>query len=299
MKTTSSSSILSMIFSLIVLSLLSGCQWLQLQNSVGDWGESRSFIHAGDSAMKSGQYVTAIKQFEEAAKLTPDDRVVYERLSEGNWKLGNQTRAINQMARAVQVSDYDAQLLYKLAELNFQYGDLQRALEAINLSIQSEPQSVDARILRASVLQAQGRIAKTLDDLHFVLGVLDEGDILRQVEMQLKVAQIYIEQHRFQNALSVVTTIPITKIDDELVIEVYQIHAQTLQQLGRLEDAQEKLELALKLDGDHIETYYRLAETHTLANNMASASLALKQTLALSPQHQGALQLRQRISVPR
>jgi len=249
--------------------------------------------------MKSGQYVTAIEQFEEAAKLTPDDPVVYERLSEGNWEIGNQTRAINQMARAVQASDYDPQLLCKLAELNFQHGDLQRALEAVNLSIQSEPQSVDARILRASVLQKQGTTAKALDDLHFVLGVLDEGDIVRQVEMQLKVAQIYIQQHRFQNALSVVTTIPITKIEDELVIEVYQIHAQTLQQLGRLEDAQEKLELALKLDGDHIETYYRLAEIHTLANNMAGASLALKQTLALSPQHQGALQLSQRISVPR
>ena len=288
-----------MVFSLIVLGLLSGCQWLQLQNSVGDWGKSRAFIHAGDSAMKSGQYVTAIEQFEEAAKLTPDDPVVYERLSEGNWELGNQTRAINQMARAVQASDYDAQFLYKLAELNFQYGDLQRALEAVNLSIQSEPQSVDARILRASVLQEQGTTSKALDDLHFVLSVLDEGDIARQVEMQLKVVQIYIQQQRFQNALSVVTTIPITKIEDDLVIEVYQIHAQTLQQLGRLEDAQEELELALKLDGDHIETYYRLAEIHTLTNNMAGASLALKQTLALSPQHQGALQLRQRISVLR
>ena len=288
-----------MVFSLIVLGLLSGCQWLPLQDSVGDWGKSRSFIHAGDSAMKSGQYVTAIEQFEEAAKLTPDDPVVYERLSEGNWELGNQTRAINQMAQAVQASDYDAQFLYKLAELNFQYGDLQRALDAVNLSIQSEPQSVDARILRASVLQEQGTTSKALDDLHFVLSVLDEGDIARQVEMQLKVAQIYIQQQRFQNALSVLTTIPITKIEDDLVIEVHQIHAQTLQQLGRLEDAQEELELALKLDGDHIETYYRLAEIHTLANNMAGASLALKQTLALSPQHQGALQLRQRISVPR
>ena len=148
-------------------------------------------------------------------------------------------------------------------------------------------------------MQEQGTTSKALDDLHFVLSVLDEGDIARQVEMQLKVAQIYIQQQRFQNALSVLTTIPITKIEDDLVIEVYQIHAQTLQQLGRLEDAQEELELALKLDGDHIETYYRLAEIHTLANNMAGASLALKQTLALSPQHQGALQLRQRISVPR
>ena len=287
-----------MLLSLLVLGLLSGCQWLHLQNSMGDWGKSRSYIYAGDSAMKSGQYVTAIEQFEEAAKLAPDDPVVYERLSEGNWELGNQTRAINQMARAVQASDYDPQLLYKLADLNFKHGDLQRALEAVNRSIQSEPQLVDARILRANVLREQGAPAKALDDLHFVLGVLDEDDIGQQVEMQLEVAQIYIQQHRFQNALSVVTTIPITKVEDQLVIQAYQTHSQTLQQLGRLEDAQEKLELALKLDGDHIETYYRLAEIHTLANNMAGASLALQQTLALSPHHQGALQLRQRISVP-
>ena len=80
---------------------LMGCQWLNLQNSVGDWGKSRSFMHAGDSAMKTGQYEIAIEQFQQAAELTPDDPVIFERLSESNWELGYQTLAINQMARAV------------------------------------------------------------------------------------------------------------------------------------------------------------------------------------------------------
>ncbi len=278
---------------------LMGCQWLNLQNSVGDWGKSRSFMHAGDSAMKTGHYVIAIEQFQQAAELTPDDPVIFERLSESNWELGYQTRAINQMARAVQASDYDASLLYKLANLNFQYGDMQHALEAVNHSIVRDSQLIEARVLRGEIYAEQGASSKALEDLHFVLGILDEDDIERQVEMQMKVAKIYIQQQRFQNVLSIVTTIPITRIDDEQLIQVYQIHSLALQQLGRFKDAQEKLELALKLGGPQIETYYRLAEVHAAANNMPDAVLAIQQTLALSPKHQRALQLSQRISVPR
>ena len=62
-------------------------------------------MHAGDSAMKTGHYVIAIEQFQQAAELTLDDPVIFERLSESNWELGYQTRAINQMARAAQASD--------------------------------------------------------------------------------------------------------------------------------------------------------------------------------------------------
>ena len=254
-------------------------------------------MYAGDAAAKKGQYVTALNQFEEAAKLTPQDPVIYERLSEGNWQLGYYTRSINQMARAVQASDYEPHLLYKLADLNYQYGDMARALEAANHAIKREPQAIDARILRARVYEQQKDYSKSLQDLHFVLGVLNEDEIQRRVEMQLKVAEIYIVQHRFQDALSIVTTIPTTKIDDEHVIKALQIHSSVLQQLGRLRDAQEKLEVALKLDGNHVETYYRLAEVHMAANNVSGATLAIRQTLALSPQHQAALQLSQRIPV--
>ena len=278
---------------------LMGCQWLNLQNSVGDWGKSRSFMHAGDSAMKTGQYEIAIEQFQQAAELTPDDPVIFERLSESNWELGYQTLAINQMARAVQASDDDASLLYKLANLNFQYGDRQRALEAVNRSIVRDSQLIAARVLRGEIYREQGASSKALEDLHFVLGILNEDDTERQVEMQMKVARIYLQQQRFQNALSIVTTIPITRIDDEQVIQVYQIHSLVLQQLGRFKDAQEKLERALQLDGSQVETYYRLAEVHAAANNMSDAVLAIQQTLARSPKHQRALQLSQQISVLR
>ena len=99
--------------------------------------------------------------------------------------------------------------------------------------------------------------------------------------MQMKVARIYLQQQRFQNALSIVTTIPITRIDDEQVIQVYQIHSLVLQQLGRFKDAQEKLERALQLDGSQVETYYRLAEVHAAANNMSDAVLAIQQTVSI------------------
>jgi len=296
MKTISDKLFSSLLVSGLLVCSFAGCQWLNFQSSVGNWERSRSFMHAGDSAMKSGQHAKAIKQFEEAAKLTPNDPVIYQRLSEGNRKLGHSTGAINQLARAVETSDYDAQLLFKFASLNYQYGNLPQAFQAVNHALQEDPQLIEARILRADVYVEQSAYSKALQDLHFVLGVLGEEDIQRQVEMQLKVAEIYIQQQRFQSALSIVTTIAVTKIEDEQVIKVYQIHSLILQQLNRLKDAQEKLELALKLDGDHVETYYRLAEVHTAANNMPGAALAIRQTLALSPSHQAALQLSQRIS---
>ncbi len=281
------------------LCMLSGCQWINLQTSAGDWGESRSFMHAGDVAMKSGQYVAALEQFNEAAELTPDDPVVFERMSEANWELGIHTRAINQMAKAVEASDHDPRLLYRLAVLNYEYGEWLRAREALDYAIDRDPQFIDARILRADINYQQGVPSDALEDLHFVLSNMEAGDIQRQVELQLKVAGIYVYQHRFQNALSVITTVPVTKVDNVQVVQVYLMHATVLQQLGRLEDAREKLELALKLDGDHTEIYYRLAEIHTAANNMSGAALALEQALALSPNHQGVIQLINRISAQR
>ena len=280
------------------LMVLVGCQSLNLVNPVVDWGKSRSFLHAGDAATKKGQWDVALEQYQQASKLTPRDPVILARLSESNWELGNQTRAINQMAEAVQASDYDPQLLIELARMNLEYGNLDRALEAIDQVVQREPKLVEPRIFRGRLYKQMAMPSKALDDFHFALGNLSEDDEDQRVDIQLDVAEIYIWQHRFENALSIVTTIPIAKIDDQPVIRVYQIHATALQQLGRLDEATEKLEMALKFDGDHTQTYFRLAEVHTAANNHSGAALALRQTLALSPEHAGALQMLQQLPSP-
>ena len=278
-----------------MLLLLVGCKTLNLANPIQDWSESRTFLHAGDEATKEGHHTLALEQYQKASQLTPNDPVILERLSESNWELGNRTRAINQMAMAANSSGHDPSKLSKLAQMNYEFGDLNRALQAIMRVLDQDAQAIESRILRARIYKQLNLPSKALDDLHFVLGKFNEEDYDQYVPLQLEVANIYIQQRRFQNALSIVTTIPVVKLEDGLVVRVLQTHALALQQLGRLEDARERLELALKHDGSHEDTYYRLAELHLSKDNLAGASLALQQALKHAPDHAAAQQLLQQL----
>ena len=278
-----------------MLLLLAGCTTLNLANPIRDWSESRIFLHAGDEATKKGHHTLALEQYQKASQLTPNDPVIIERLSESNWELGNRTRAINQMAMAANSSGHDPLKLRKLAQMNYEFDDLNRALEAITRVLDQDAQAIEARILRAKIYKQLNLPSKALDDFHFVLGRFNEEDYDQYVPLQLEVANIYIQQHRFQNALSIVTTIPVVKIEDGLVVRVLQTHALALQQLGRMEDARERLELAFNYDGSHEDTFYRLAELHLAKNNLVGASLALREALKQAPDHAASRQLLQQL----
>jgi len=158
-------------------------------------------------------------------------------------------------------------------------------------ALDSGPKLASAWALRASVEQATGHLEEALGDMHRALSYQPDGQ-----HLLLETAELYRKLNRPARALCTLQSLKETYAPGEEPRDVFYLEGLALAGLGRFDDAAESFAGAIQRDPTHVDSHFRLGEIQLLAGRPAEAERAVRQALAIQPQHVASQELSARIA---
>jgi tetratricopeptide (TPR) repeat protein len=134
--------------------------------------------------------------------------------------------------------------------------------------------------LRGEVAQARGQLDEALADAHRGLEYQHDDK-----KLLLLTAEIYRQQGRPERAVGVLEALRDGYASGEEPQRVLYLQGLAFAALARYDDAVEVYVLAIERDRPSAELYCRLADAQLRAGRPAQASAAVRQALALDPDH--------------
>jgi tetratricopeptide (TPR) repeat protein len=136
------------------------------------------------------------------------------------------------------------------------------------------------------VLRRQGEIESSLASYHRALSFQPHYP-----RVQLAVADIYRQQHRYARELATLRTLADGYAADELPAQVLYQQGVALKKLRRYDAAIESLAAAESGIRPQSDVLFHLAEAQWLAGDPVNARLTVSRSLALDPNHASSLAL--------
>lgn len=221
----------------IVISLclfsLSGCR------AIRRFGDSRQTIAArrlsgqGFQAMNDGRWDIAETLFTDALSVSKSDDRAHWGLAESYWEREERELAIEHMEQAVRLSGGDPKLVQRLGRM---YLDVHRIEEAERHSLwalQMKRDSEEVWALRGDCLRAAGDDVEALAAYHRALALRPDYP-----EVQLRAAEIYRDQQRFDRVLATLGRLQDGMGIDDTPSRVDLLQGIAMRQLGRPVEAQ-------------------------------------------------------------
>jgi tetratricopeptide (TPR) repeat protein len=247
---------------------------------------SRQWSQQAAAAIESGHWQQAESLLQQAIEANPDDPVARARLAQTLWKRGQRQAALDEMHAARQLAPHDLGLALQAGQLFLESGELERARQAAEEALDRDPRSAQAWQLRGRAWQASGEPARALADLqHGLHYAPNDRESLRQV------AEVYRTLNQPQRTLSTLQALVATYAPREEPPEIWRLQGLAYRDLGRYDDAAERLRLASAHDPSDPELLCTLAETELAAGHPERAHDAALRALSIDPSRAAARRL--------
>ncbi len=240
--------------------------------------------------MENGHWAQAEELLREAVRTNPDDPVARGRLARALLQRNERQAAITQIEAARQLAPHDAELGLQAAELYLQVGDYENARRATEQIIDREPRSAYAWIRRGQAWQMANDPKRALADYQRGLQYAPNDRFALQ-----QISVLYRTLHQPQRSLSSLQALAATYPPREEPPELFYGQGLAYQELGRHEDAAERLRLAAERGAPNPDVLAALGVSELQAGHPDRAHEAAQRALALAPNHVEARQLVERV----
>lgn len=267
-----------------------GCQFSRLSGARASAESSRQWSQQAAAAMENGHWQQAESLLRQAVQANPEDPVAHGRLAQALWRRGERQAAIVQIEGARQLAPRDSEFTLQAAGLYLEVGDFERARRAAEHVIDHEPRSAQGWILRGQAWQASGAPSRALADYQRGLEYAPNDRFALQ-----QIADLYRTMHQPQRSLSSLQALAATYAPREEPAELFYGQGLAYQEMGRHEDAAERLRLAAERGPPNADVFCALGEAELAAGYPDRAHEVALKALALAPNHLEARQLVDRV----
>jgi len=266
-----------------------GCTVMRGPNEAERLIQSRQLTMQGVTAAQEGRGNEAETLFSQAIETCPVDE--RPRLHHANllWSQGDYERAIRQMEEAVRLSAGEANLRIKLGEMYLELDRLAQAQGQARRAI-SANNSAEAWILRGNVLRRQNDLERALAAYQRALSIEPQNAIA-----PLAIADIYRELNRPISTLAVLDRWLDANPDSRQVAQVMHKKGLALQSLQRHSDASVCLAHAARKLPNNAVLLYDLSRAQFMSGDLVGAQFTIRHALRIAPRMAQALQLEQQL----
>lgn len=248
------------------------------------FGESRQTIAArrlsgqGFQAMHDGQWDIAETLFTDALQVSKTDDRAHWGLAESYWNRGEKELAVRQMEQAVRLSADDPKFVQRLGRMYLDLDRLEEAESHSTRALESMRDSAEAWALRGDCLQAAGRADEALAAYHRALALQPDYP-----HVQLQAAEIYRAQRRYDRLLATLDRLQDGVGTDDAPARVDLLQGVAMKRLGRSEEARRCFARASTKEPDDATPHLELASLAIERGDIAQARQSLELATRLNP----------------
>jgi predicted Zn-dependent protease len=281
-------------FIIFVTLMLCGCSALGRRGPVPkDVATCRDLTQQGVAAMELDQWDQAEKLLQGAVEASPVDASTRHHLAEVLWHRGATEEALLQMEAAVRLDDSDASLMVRSGEMLLATGQAERALTRADEAIRLNPKLSTAWALRGRVHAKMGQTDRALADLQRALQYApDSSDVL------MDVASLYRQRGQHDRCLTTLHHLIDTYPAGEEPQLALWMEGLTLSDLGRPQQAAERLAAASQQGEPNADILYYLAQAEWASGRPDAATAAAERALVANPGHEPSKKLLVEIARP-
>ncbi len=252
--------------------------------AIGRFGDSRQTIAArrlsgqGFQAMHDGRWDIAETLFTDALQVSKSDDRAHWGLAESFWERGERERAVAQMEQAVRLSAADPRMVQRLGRMYLELGRPEEADEHSLWALQLQRDSAEVWALRGDCLRAGGQDDEALAAYHRALALQPDFP-----DVQLHAAEIYGAERRFDRVLATLDRLQDGIGADDARPQVDMLKGIAMRQLGRTDEACRSFASAAAKAPDDASPHLEIAAIELQRGNINEAQDALSIAMRLDP----------------
>lgn len=263
-----------MVVAILVASSGSGCRLVQPRGpAAADLAEARRLSNEGLSAADRSDLVRAEGLLERAVKSCPADVDARRNYADVLWKRGERMEAIRQIDEALRLSPADPGICVTAGEMHLELGLFDDADRLAREAVRLAPRSAEAWHLRGRVALARGQAEPALADFHRALAI--DGDDRGAL---VDAAEAYRRLDRPQRALATLAILGETYGPDQTPADVLVMEGLALEALSRPDEAMDSYRRAIARGDAPADAATRLAALQQAALADASAGVTPRPT---------------------
>ncbi len=270
-----------------------GCATFSQQPVADNVVRCREGCQAGLAAARQGRAEQAHELFTGAVDSCPVDERARRLLAESLWESNRPADAIKQMQEAVRLSGGDPELLVRLGEMHLAQGDLEGAGNEAQRAIRVSPRSATAWALDGDVSRQLGRLTPALQSYHRALAYREDYP-----RVQFAVADVYTRLGRHERALATLSALSQQYEPDHLPQRLLAMRGLAYKSMGRNTEAAGQLSLAAKAAPPTPDLLFELADALALSGETTAARVTARQALSLEPGHARSQRLIAQLGAP-
>jgi tetratricopeptide (TPR) repeat protein len=263
-----------------------GCKSLCKRPVAENVVEARQISMRAMEAMQQGHDEEAEKLFAQALEVCPVDERARCRYADLLWRRGQHAQAVKQMEEAARLSGGDAGLLVQLGQMQLARGEKDKAGDCAKKAVQSDRNLASAWALLGDTQRAAYDSEAALASYHKALSLQEFYP-----PVQMAVAEIYRSQNKPQRSLATLAALEDRYTTEPPPIDLLLSRALALKQLGRYEDAAQSLTIAIARGATSADVFCELADAQLQAGDTTNARLSASAALEVSPDHVRGRQL--------
>jgi tetratricopeptide (TPR) repeat protein len=249
------------------------------QQSVDEMRSDEVYNRWGAHLTRISRYQQAIRQFQQAVDLNPDDSSIYANWRKALAKGGISTEVIEEYKQALAKGRNNAEAYFDLAYMLFSLNWTEHAAETCQAALEKDPKSIDARALLIDCLVNTNDINRAREQAQLLLADdPSNGSAYNCLAWGAFLDGKYDESIR-QCELGLEN--PTSSTPHYLYVR----WAKALHKSGRPDLALKKLQEAMKLNPNEINTKYEYAFLLMELNRNDEASAAFRKVVELQPDH--------------
>ena len=251
---------------------------------------SREFCNNGLCALQDGKLAEAETLFQQAIEVSPYDERARRCFADTLWQLGESERALKNMEEAARLSGDDPHTVLQLGRMYYSSGQLAKAEVQARKALTKQRDLAGGWALLADIDWSEGRHREALAGYHRAIACGDESDAIR-----LAIANIYSQTNRHERALATLNGLSERYTPEEEPLACLQLRGVAMQHLGRHREAADTFAVAVRRGSPAPELLFQLSEAQTLAGDDAAARRNVALALQARPDYAPALRLSQHL----
>ncbi len=264
--------------------------------------QSRELCREASTAMELGQWDDAEKKMERAVKLNPKETDIRRHYAEVLWQQGKHKESLRQLDEATKIGkkegNEDETLSLSIAEklliLGQTDGASRFAKKAIDLAPggykgwalhgKAEFDQGENLLQRGKEEQAHKHYQRATADYYRALALLAPG-AYETAEILSELAVLQTKMKQPQRALAIWQTLERQHRPNPLPISLIQGKAETLQEMGRIDEAVNTYLAAIETTPDNVELHVALADLQLKHGRFGDARVTMDRIHHLAPNH--------------
>lgn len=274
------------------LFISTGCRFIPHPTSPEKVARARELCHAGVDACQEGDVAEAEKLLLKAAKTCPNDERIHIQLAELFWQAGKWDLAMRHMRKATELTPNDARLQVRYGQMLLDSGAIVAAEVQAKKALTIDRNYPPGWHLQGALAQAKNDPDAAAAAYYRVLSIEPKN-----ADAYRALVNVYEANNQPERALGTVQAWTRLYPTDSIPPEIFIKEAIALRKLSRVNEAQAKLEVALKQTGPTPELNYELATLQLAQGNQAEAERVLADSIHRWPERKEFEQLAKSVHV--